>query len=125
MLWGENWIVIFRWVFINTDLLAFCCSTFCRNGKIYEVEAAFLISLFPPHTLPFFAKGEPYHIYFFFWLQGKYTKKSHCYPPMNRDHRRIIHELAQVYGIESVSYDNEPKRNVVITAVKYVINSVF
>lgn len=44
---------------------------------------------------------------------------------MNRDHRRIIHELAQVYGIESVSYDNEPKRNVVITAVKYVINSVF
>uniref|UniRef100_A0A8C9FSQ9 Transcriptional repressor NF-X1 n=1 Tax=Pavo cristatus TaxID=9049 RepID=A0A8C9FSQ9_PAVCR len=57
--------------------------------------------------------------------KGKYTKKSHCYPPMNRDHRRIIHELAQVYGIESVSYDNEPKRNVVITAVKYVINFVF
>ncbi|KAM6376358.1 transcriptional repressor NF-X1 isoform 4-T6 [Alca torda] len=50
--------------------------------------------------------------------KGKNTKKSHCYPPMNRDHRRIIHELAQVYGIESVSYDNEPKRNVVITAVK-------
>ncbi|NWR34612.1 NFX1 protein, partial [Tachuris rubrigastra] len=50
--------------------------------------------------------------------KGKHTKKSHCYPPMNRDHRRIIHELAQVYGIESVSYDNEPKRNVVITAVK-------
>ncbi|KAJ7415937.1 hypothetical protein WISP_75187 [Willisornis vidua] len=49
--------------------------------------------------------------------KGKHTKKSHCYPPMNRDHRRIIHELAQVYGIESVSYDNEPKRNVVITAV--------
>nr|XP_009663477.1 PREDICTED: transcriptional repressor NF-X1 [Struthio camelus australis] len=50
--------------------------------------------------------------------KSKHTKKSHCYPPMNRDHRRIIHELAQVYGIESVSYDNEPKRNVVITAVK-------
>ncbi|KYO26224.1 transcriptional repressor NF-X1 isoform C [Alligator mississippiensis] len=50
--------------------------------------------------------------------KGKHTKKSHCYPPMNRDHRRIIHELAQIYGIESVSYDNEPKRNVVITAVK-------
>lgn len=40
---------------------------------------------------------------------------------MNRDHRRIIHELAQIYGIESVSYDNEPKRNVVITAVKYAV----
>uniref|UniRef100_K7FMW8 Transcriptional repressor NF-X1 n=1 Tax=Pelodiscus sinensis TaxID=13735 RepID=K7FMW8_PELSI len=50
--------------------------------------------------------------------KGKHSKKSHCYPPMNRDHRRIIHELAQIYGIESVSYDNEPKRNVVITAVK-------
>ncbi|RMC05688.1 hypothetical protein DUI87_17773 [Hirundo rustica rustica] len=55
--------------------------------------------------------------------EGKHTKKSHCYPPMNRDHRRIIHELAQVYGIESVSYDNEPKRNVVITAVKSGGNS--
>lgn len=54
-------------------------------------------------------------------MQSKHTKKSHCFPPMNREHRRIIHELAQVYGIESVSYDNEPKRNVVISAVKYVV----
>ncbi|XP_033010257.1 transcriptional repressor NF-X1 isoform X3 [Lacerta agilis] len=50
--------------------------------------------------------------------KSKHTKKSHCFPPMNREHRRIIHELAQAYGIESVSYDNEPKRNVVISAVK-------
>uniref|UniRef100_UPI00398F0B0A transcriptional repressor NF-X1 isoform X3 n=1 Tax=Pristiophorus japonicus TaxID=55135 RepID=UPI00398F0B0A len=50
--------------------------------------------------------------------KGKQQKKSRCYPPMNRDHRRIIHELAEVYGVESVSYDSEPKRNVVITAVK-------
>lgn len=39
---------------------------------------------------------------------------------MNRDHRRIIHELAQVYGLESVSYDSEPKRNVVVIAVRWV-----
>lgn len=52
--------------------------------------------------------------------QGKSNKKSHCFPPMNRDHRRIIHDLAQVYGLESVSYDNEPKRNVVVTAVRWV-----
>lgn len=51
-------------------------------------------------------------------FQGKQTKKSHCFPPMNRDHRKIIHDLAEVYGVESVSYDSEPKRNVVITAVK-------
>ncbi|XP_075416143.1 transcriptional repressor NF-X1 isoform X1 [Tenrec ecaudatus] len=50
--------------------------------------------------------------------KGKSVKKSHCFPPMNRDHRRIIHDLAQVYGLESVSYDNEPKRNVVVTAVR-------
>ncbi|XP_038626247.1 transcriptional repressor NF-X1 [Tachyglossus aculeatus] len=50
--------------------------------------------------------------------KGRNPKKSYCYPPMNRDHRKIIHELAQVYGIESVSYDSEPKRNVVIIAVR-------
>ncbi|XP_053322900.1 transcriptional repressor NF-X1 [Spea bombifrons] len=50
--------------------------------------------------------------------KGKQTKKSHCFPPMNRDHRKMIHDLAEVYFVESVSYDNEPKRNVVITAVK-------
>lgn len=50
--------------------------------------------------------------------KGKQTKKSHCFPPMNRDHRKVIHDLAEAYGVESVSYDNEPKRNVVITAVK-------
>ncbi|EPY82766.1 transcriptional repressor NF-X1 [Camelus ferus] len=50
--------------------------------------------------------------------EGKNSKKSHCFPPMNRDHRRIIHDLAQVYGLESVSYDSEPKRNVVVTAVR-------
>ncbi|XP_038153849.1 transcriptional repressor NF-X1 [Cyprinodon tularosa] len=48
--------------------------------------------------------------------KGKQTKRSHCFPPMNREHRKIIHELAEVYGVESVSYDSEPKRNVVITA---------
>lgn len=53
-------------------------------------------------------------------IQGKNSKKSHCFPPMNRDHRRIIHDLAQVYGLESVSYDSEPKRNVVVTAVRWV-----
>lgn len=39
---------------------------------------------------------------------------------MNRDHRRLIHDLAQVYGLESMSYDSEPKRNVVVTAVRWV-----
>ncbi|XP_035508024.1 transcriptional repressor NF-X1 [Morone saxatilis] len=50
--------------------------------------------------------------------KGKQPKRSHCFPPMNREHRKIIHDLAEVYGVESVSYDSEPKRNVVITAQK-------
>ncbi|XP_030635856.1 transcriptional repressor NF-X1 [Chanos chanos] len=50
--------------------------------------------------------------------KGKQPKKSHCFPAMNREHRRIVHELAEAYGVESVSYDSEPKRNVVITAIK-------
>lgn len=50
--------------------------------------------------------------------KGKQSKRSHCFPPMNREHRKIIHELAEVYAVESVSYDSEPKRNVVITAHK-------
>lgn len=51
-------------------------------------------------------------------MQGKQPKRSHCFPPMNREHRKIIHELAEVYAVESVSYDSEPKRNVVVTAQK-------
>uniref|UniRef100_A0A3P8XS24 Transcriptional repressor NF-X1 n=1 Tax=Esox lucius TaxID=8010 RepID=A0A3P8XS24_ESOLU len=50
--------------------------------------------------------------------KGKQLKRSHCFPPMNREHRKIVHELAEVYNVESVSYDSEPKRNVVITAVR-------
>ncbi|XP_056155450.1 transcriptional repressor NF-X1 [Lampris incognitus] len=48
--------------------------------------------------------------------KGKQPKRSHCFPPMNREHRKIVHELAEVYAVDSASYDNEPKRNVVITA---------
>ncbi|XP_018549214.1 transcriptional repressor NF-X1 [Lates calcarifer] len=50
--------------------------------------------------------------------KGKQPKRTHCFPPMNRDHRKTVHELAEVYGVESVSYDSEPKRGVVITAQK-------
>ncbi|XP_063063115.1 transcriptional repressor NF-X1 isoform X2 [Engraulis encrasicolus] len=50
--------------------------------------------------------------------KGKQPKRSHCFPPMSREHRRIVHELAEVYTVESVSYDSEPKRNVVITAIR-------
>ncbi|XP_051517466.1 transcriptional repressor NF-X1 isoform X1 [Myxocyprinus asiaticus] len=50
--------------------------------------------------------------------KGKQSKRSHCFPPMKREHRRIIHELAESYGVESISYDSEPKCNVVVTAIR-------
>ncbi|XP_012670536.1 transcriptional repressor NF-X1 isoform X1 [Clupea harengus] len=50
--------------------------------------------------------------------KGKQPKRCHCFAPMSRDHRRIVHELAEVYGVVSVSYESEPKRNVVITAIR-------
>ena len=34
---------------------------------------------------------------------------------MNRDKRQFVHELSDHFGIESESYDAEPKRNVVAT----------
>ena len=45
------------------------------------------------------------------------NKLRHIYyefKPMNRDKRRFIHELAQVYRIGTQSLDNEPNRNVQI-----------
>ncbi|XP_071480371.1 transcriptional repressor NF-X1-like [Diadema antillarum] len=49
---------------------------------------------------------------------SKQSSRSHAFPSMIRNHRRIIHELAEFYGCESESYDEEPKRNVVTTAKK-------
>ena len=37
---------------------------------------------------------------------------------MNREKRQFIHEYCAHFGIESESFDAEPKRNVVATAVK-------
>jgi len=45
-------------------------------------------------------------------------KKSHSFPPMKSHQRQVVHELAEVYGCASVSYDEDPKRNVVVTATK-------
>ncbi|XP_033841815.1 transcriptional repressor NF-X1 [Periophthalmus magnuspinnatus] len=52
--------------------------------------------------------------------KGKQAKRTYTFQPMNRDHRRIIHELAEVYKLESISYDSEPKRSVSVTAQKGV-----
>lgn len=41
---------------------------------------------------------------------------SHSFPPMNSTQRKLIHELAGHYNCKTVSYDQEPIRNTVVTA---------
>lgn len=50
--------------------------------------------------------------------KSKQPKRSHAFSAMNRDQRRVVHDLAEYYGCETVSYDQEPKKNVVATAYK-------
>jgi len=40
---------------------------------------------------------------------------TYSFPPMNIAQRQIIHELAFFYGLDSVAYDQEPRRNVIVT----------
>ncbi|XP_074658843.1 transcriptional repressor NF-X1-like [Tubulanus polymorphus] len=50
--------------------------------------------------------------------QSKHPNRSHSFAPMNREQRRLLHELAEWYGCKTQSYDQEPKKNVVATAYK-------
>lgn len=50
--------------------------------------------------------------------QSKQKFRSHSFPSMNRDQRRVVHELAEFFGCETQSYDQEPYRNVVVSAYK-------
>ena len=50
--------------------------------------------------------------------ESKQKSRSFSFPVMNRDKRQFVHEYAAHFGCESQSYDAEPKRNVVVTAVK-------
>lgn len=43
------------------------------------------------------------------------TGMRHSFPPMKLLQRQLIHELARWYRLEAVSYDPEPRRNVVVT----------
>jgi transcriptional repressor NF-X1 len=51
-------------------------------------------------------------------LQPKTHRKSHAFKSMPSVQRRVIHELAEFYGCTTESFDEEPNKNVVATAVK-------
>ncbi|XP_063723334.1 transcriptional repressor NF-X1-like isoform X2 [Symsagittifera roscoffensis] len=41
-------------------------------------------------------------------------KQQYAFKPMNATKRRIVHELADFYGLDSQSYDEEPMKHVVV-----------
>lgn len=49
---------------------------------------------------------------------SKQKSRSYSFESMNRDKRHFVHEYCEHFGCESVAYDQEPKRNVVATALK-------
>merc|ERR1719397_2216765 len=50
--------------------------------------------------------------------ESKQKSRSFSFPIMNRDKRQLVHEYAEHFACESQSYDAEPKRNVVVTALR-------
>ena len=51
-------------------------------------------------------------------MQPKVTKKTHSFKVMPSAQRRVVHELAEFYGCATESFDEEPNKNVVATAIK-------
>ena len=51
-------------------------------------------------------------------LKMSAPQRTHSFPPMNSNQRRFVHEMAVFYNCASRSYDQEPKRNTVVTATK-------
>lgn len=49
---------------------------------------------------------------------SKQRSRSHSFPSMNRDKRHVVHEMCEMFGVDSVAYDAEPNRNIVATAHK-------
>ncbi|RUS75090.1 hypothetical protein EGW08_017144 [Elysia chlorotica] len=50
--------------------------------------------------------------------QNNQASKTHTFQSMNRVQRQFVHELAESYGCQTQSYDYEPNKNVVATAVR-------
>lgn len=48
--------------------------------------------------------------------QSKQRSRQYSFEVMNRPRRQLIHEYSDHFGCESHSYDDEPNRNVIVTA---------
>lgn len=50
--------------------------------------------------------------------ESKQKSRSYSFPNMNRDKRQLVHEYCQHFAITTQSFDSEPNRNVIVTAVR-------
>merc|ERR1719245_828797 len=50
--------------------------------------------------------------------ESKQRSRAHSFEVMNREKRQFVHECCSHFGVESESYDAEPKRNVVAVAYR-------
>ena len=111
------------------------CKTLERNRRLeiaFKVENPNLLSYpkFVPNYTEFirtFYKKEPVFANMLFdkltelvklAKESKQKSRAHSFPVMNRDKRHAVHDLAAMFGVETVAYDAEPNRNVVATASK-------
>jgi hypothetical protein len=56
--------------------------------------------------------------YYFGSFQSKQKSRSYSFDCMNREKRQFVHEYSDHFGVTTESFDCEPKRNVVATALK-------
>ena len=52
-------------------------------------------------------------------------KQQYAFKPMNATKRRIVHELADFYGLDSQSYDEEPMKHVVVFGYRCIDTNYF
>lgn len=109
------------------------CATLERNRRLaeaFEIEGAKLEESEQQKYSPFlvgWVKRDPSFVQ---WVEQELTnlidaiswldqvKRSFNFPSMKRDKRQVVHELAEAMNCKSVSVDEEPRRSVVVTAVR-------
>jgi hypothetical protein len=86
-----------------------------RPNEVLEIESA-LIELVhavqlvcPSPSLHSTSSAQP----------GVTSSRSHSFRPMVSELRRIVHEYATHFHLDTVSYDAPPQRNVVVIAKRY------
>ncbi|KAL7043008.1 hypothetical protein ACKWTF_001359 [Chironomus riparius] len=112
------------------------CKTIERNRRL---DIAFKVQNPTLATTPKFVPAYSEHVRNFYKKDSSFVNMVHdkltelvklaketknaayrCYsfPSMNRDKRHVIHDVGEMFGVETKAFDAEPNRNIVATAVR-------